>query len=115
MTAVTDEEVRLVVIALLTGVSVQELIVLRWDEIDLDAGAIHLGGEAARAIPSMSRCAAIILKKSHQRADGGEAVLHDRRGGRLSIEEIGSLVFYATDDAGLDHSHEVTPDMLRCT
>ena len=37
----------MVVIALLTGVSVQELVVLRWDEIDLDAGAIHLSGEAA--------------------------------------------------------------------
>jgi integrase len=42
VTAVTDEEVWLVVIALLTGVSVQELVMLRWDEIDLDAGAIHL-------------------------------------------------------------------------
>ena len=59
MTAI-NEEVRMVVIALLTGVSVQEQ---RWDEIDLDAGAIQLGGEAARAIPlHKSRCAALYSK-----------------------------------------------------
>jgi uncharacterized protein involved in exopolysaccharide biosynthesis len=113
--AATDEEVRLAVMALLMGVSAQELVALRWDEIDLDTGVIHLSGESARAISLQEPLRSMIVGRPRQEPDGAGTVLHDRHGGRLAIEEVGRLVFYAADDAGLDRSHEVTPDILRYT
>ena len=113
--AATDEEVRLVVVLLLTGVSAQELVALRWDEIDLNAGVIHVGGDAARAISLEEPLRSVIVGRPRQQPDGAGTVLHDRHGGRLAIDEVGRFVFYAAHDAGLDHSHEVTPDVLRYT
>src|SRR5215472_8615856 len=112
VTGATDEDVRLVVIPLLMGVSAQELVALRWDDIDLDAGVIHLGGESARVITLQEPLRNVIVERSHRRPDGAGTVLHDRQGGGLAIEEVRRLVFYAADDAGLDCSHEVTPDVL---
>jgi len=113
--AATDEDVRLVLMLLLTGVSAQELVALRWDEIDLNAGLIHVGGDAARAISLEEPLRSVIVGRPRQQPDGAGTVLHDRHGGRLAIDEVGRFVFYAADDAGLDRSHEVTPDVLRYT
>jgi uncharacterized protein involved in exopolysaccharide biosynthesis len=115
VTGATDEDVRLVVIPLLMGLNAQELVALRWDDIDLDAGVIHLGGESARVITLQEPLRNVIVERSHRRPDGAGTVLHDRQGGGLVIEEVRRLVFYAADDAGLDCSHEVTPDVLRYT
>jgi polysaccharide biosynthesis transport protein len=113
--AATDEDVRLVVMLLLTGVSAQELIALRWDEIDLNADLIHVGGDAARAISLEEPLRSMIVARLRQQPDGTGTVLHDRHGGGLAIDEVGRFVFYAADDAGLDRTHEVTPDVLRYT
>lgn len=113
--AATDEELRLVVIPLLMGVSAEELVALRWDDVDLDAGVISLSGESARTIPLQQPLRSVIVGRLRQQSDGVRTVLHDHHGGRLTIEEVGRLVFYAADDAGLDRSHEVTPEVLRYT
>ena len=111
----SEEEVQVAVIPLLMGLSAQELVALRWDDVDLDAGVIHLAGESARTIPLPQPLRSVIVGRLRQQPDGVGTVLHDRHGGRVTIEEVGRLVFYAADDAGLDRSHEVTPDVLRYT
>ena len=111
----SEEEVQVAVIPLLMGLSAQELVALRWDDVDLDAGVIHLAGESAPTIPLPQPLRSVIVGRLRQQPDGVGTVLHDRHGGRLTIEEVGRLVFYAADDAGLDRSHEVTPDVLRYT
>jgi len=113
--AATDEDERLAVLLLLTGVSAQELVALRWDEIDLKVGVIHVGGDAARAISLVEPLRSVIVGRVRQQPDGAGTVFHDRHGDRLAIDEVGRFVFYAADDAGLDRSHEVTPDVLRYT
>jgi uncharacterized protein involved in exopolysaccharide biosynthesis len=115
VTTATDEDIRLVVIPLLMGVSAAELVALRWDDIDLDTGVIRLGGESARGITLQEPLRSAIAGGSRQRPDGADTVLHDGHGGPLAIEEVGRLVFYAADDAGLDGPHEVTPEVLRYT
>ena len=111
----SEEEVQVAVIPLLMGLSAQELVALRWDDVDLDAGVIHLAGESAPTIPLPQPLRSVIVGRLRQQPDGVGTVLHDRHGGRVTIEEVGRLVFYAADDAGLDRSHEVTPDVLRYT
>ena len=111
----TDEEVRLVVLLLLAGVSTQELVALGWDEIDLEAGVIHLDGPAARGISLEEPLRSMIAGRARQQPDGAGTVFQDRDGGRLAIDDIGRFVYYAADDAGLDRSHEVSPEVLRYT
>ncbi len=115
MASATDQDARLAIILLLIGVSAQELVALRWDEIDLNAGVIHVGGEAARAIPVEEPLRSMIVRRARQRPHGDGPVLHDRHGSHLAIDDLGRFVFYAADDAGLERSHEVTPDVLRYT
>jgi polysaccharide biosynthesis transport protein len=113
--AATEDGVRLVVMSLLMGLSAQELVALGWDEIDLDAGVIHLGGESARVIPLQEPLRSMIVGRSAEQADGAGTVLRDHRGGPVTIEEVGRLVFYAADDGELDRPHDVNPDVLRYT
>jgi len=105
----------LAVISLLMGISAQELVALRWDDIDLDAGVIHLSGESDRIIPLQEPLRTVIVGRQCRQPNGAGTVLHDRHGGALAIEEVGRLVFFAADDAGLDFSHEVTPEALGYT
>ncbi len=114
-TAATGEDVRLVVLLLLAGVSAQEVVALRWDEIDPNAGVIHVGGDAPRTILLEDPLRAVIVGRMRQRRDETRTILHDSHGGRLAIDEVKRLVFYAADDAALDRSPEVTPDVLRYT
>ena len=113
--AAKDEEAHLVVLLLLTGVTAQELITLRWDDIDLNVGVIHVGGDAARTILLQEPLRGALVRRGREQPDHEGTVLHDRQGARVAIDEVGRLVLYAADDAGLVRSHEVTPDVLRYT
>jgi len=115
LAAATDPEARLVLTLLLMGMSAQELISLSWDDIDLDAGVIHLGDESPRAISLDEPLRSMIIDRQRQKPDLAATVLHDRHGNHFAIDEIGRLVLYAADEAGLDRSHEITPDALRYT
>lgn len=115
LAAATDEEARLAVMLLLIGVSAEELVALRWDAVDLDAGAIRLGGQGARAVALDEPLRSLIAGRRRQRGDEADTVLRDREGDPLALEEVARLVLYAAEDAGLDHPHGVTPDVLRYT
>jgi integrase len=110
-----DEQARLVVLLLLTGVTAQELIALRSDDIDLNAGVIHVDGEAARTILLQEPLLGALVRRGGQDPDGEGTVIRDRQGSRVAIDEVSRCVLYAADDAGLTRSYEVTPDVLRYT
>jgi integrase len=114
--AATTDDARLAVVALLIGISAEELVALRWDEIDLSAEAIHVGGETGRVVPLQDLLRSLLVAR--QRVDDTDAegtVLHDAQGAPLAIEEVERLILYGAFDAGLDRPQEVTPDTLRYT
>jgi uncharacterized protein involved in exopolysaccharide biosynthesis len=114
--AATTDDARLAVVALLIGISAEELVALRWDEIDLSAEAMHVGGETRRVVPLQDPLRSLLVAR--QRVDDTDAegtVLHDAQGARLVIEEVERLVLYSAYDAGLDRPQEVTSDALRYT
>ena len=113
--AAKDEAARLVVLLLLTGVTPQELIALRWDDIDLNAGVIRVDGDAARTILLQDPLLGALVRMGGQHPDGEGTVIRDRQGSHVAIDEVGRLVLYAADDARLTRSYEVTPDVLRYT
>ena len=51
LVAATTDDARLIVVGLLMGMTIQELVALDWEKIDLSAGAIRFGDGSARIIP----------------------------------------------------------------
>jgi succinoglycan biosynthesis transport protein ExoP len=100
------------IVALLTGLSAQEIAALRWEQIDCESGMVHVGGESARAVRLQAPLAAAL----NQRRDSSELegpILHNERGDPLSVEDLDRLVLYGAYDAGLDGPQEITAATLR--
>jgi len=106
---------RLIVTALLSGLSAGEIVALDWDQIDLDAGTIRMSGESPRIQPLDDPLRQLILGRRALQAQAAGAVLRSPSGGPLPLDDIRTLVMYAAYDAGLDGADEVTPRTLRHT
>jgi len=114
LVAAATEDARLIAVALLMGLSAEEIVALRWDEIDFAAGVIQLGGEAARIVPLDEPMRSLIVART-QRPGAAGTVLRGPDGNSLTIDEVARLVLFAAYDAGLDRPQEVTADALRYT
>ncbi len=114
VTATADDS-RLAVVALLMGMSVEELVALRWDAIDLSGDVIRLGSEDARVIPLTEPLRGLLISRRDRGPQGTAMVLSDRQGAPLAVEELGRLVLYGAYDGALDRPDEVTPAALRYT
>jgi integrase len=102
-----NDEGRLLMVALFSGLTVDEIIGLDWDDVDLDAGTIKVPGRSARLLhlgePLRGQMSA---RRAAQQPTPGPA---------SSADEAADLVMCAAYDAGLSDAHEVTPAILRHT
>lgn len=114
LVAAATEDARLIAVALLMGLSAEEIVALRWDDIDFAAGVIQLGGDAARIVPLDEPMRSLIVART-QRPGAAGTVLRGPDGNFLTIDEVARLVLFAAYDAGLDRPQEVTADALRYT
>ena len=113
--AATADDARLAVLALLSGLSTEELVALRWDEIDLSTGIIHVAGEDARPVPLHQPLRGLLDARRPLQPEAAGPVLRSARGDCPRTEEVEQLVQYGAHDAGLDRPQEVTADALRYT
>jgi succinoglycan biosynthesis transport protein ExoP len=113
--AATDEA-RTAMLAILSGMSTEDLVALRWDQIDFAAGVITLVDEDRRTV-QLEEPLRKLLKARLDREPGGApgTVFRNAKGERVGIEEIQQLIEYSAHDAGLDRPQEVTPDAVRYT
>ncbi len=111
----TADDARLVVVGLLMGMTVQELVVLDWDKIDLSGGAIHIGGGSARTLPLEEPLRGLLATRQEQPTKPAGTVLHGSDGRSLAPEEVARTVLFGAYDAGLDRPQEVTAEALRYT
>ncbi len=94
-------------VALFTGLTVEEIIGLRWDDLDLDAGTIKVPGRSARLLHLREPLRGLIsARRAGQQPTPSPA---------SNAEEVADLVMCAAYDAGLSDAHEVTPGILRHT
>ena len=115
LVAATTDDARLIVVGLLMGMTVQELVALDWDKIDLSAGAIRFGDGSARIIPMEEPLRRLLAARQVQQPKPTGAVLHGADGRALAADEISRTVLFAAYDAGLDRPQEVTAEALRYT
>src|SRR5258706_4182940 len=112
LTTATDAG-RLAVIGLLSGFNCDELINLRWRDVDLKDGKIIVVGAAPRSLPineSLANFLSSIRRDDHQ---SEVPVLCDGRGEALTIDELKSLIVYTSLDAGIEGAQEITPQAIR--
>lgn len=114
LAAAANDDARLAAVALLMGISPEELVALRWDEIDLSAGMIQVKGTAARAVPIVEPLRGLLVMRRNAQPDDA-TILQDAKGAPVAIEEVKRLILYAAYDAGLNRPDEVTPEALRYT
>jgi polysaccharide biosynthesis transport protein len=110
-----NDDGRLLITGLLTGLSAEEIVALDWDQIDLDAGTIRVGGDSARTLPLNDALRNLIAARRASQPEAAGTLLRSPSGGPLPLDDVRSLVMYAAYDAGLDGPDEVTPRALRHT
>ena len=110
-----NDDGRLLVTGLLSGLSAEEIVALDWDQVDLDAGTIRVSGESPRLVPINDPLRHLITARRALQPQAEGTLLRSPSGGRLSLEDVRSLVMYAAYDAGFDGADEVTPRTLRHT
>jgi uncharacterized protein involved in exopolysaccharide biosynthesis len=109
------DDARLACVALLMGLTADELIALRWDAIDLGGNVIRIGGASARSFVIEEPLRGLIAARHRERPGDAATLLNDADGAPISSEELARLVLYAAYDAGLERPHEITPIVLRHT
>ena len=114
VTAAT-EDARLIAVALLIGLTVEEIIALRWEDVDVTAGAIRVGGADARTLPLDEPMHALLTARQQQQAKTAGRILEKPAGDGLADAEVARLVLFTAYDAKLDRPQEVTPAVLRYT
>jgi uncharacterized protein involved in exopolysaccharide biosynthesis len=108
-------DLRTAATALLMGLSPSEIVALSWDKIDFASGVITVDGDVPRTLTLQEPLAALLKQRYGETPQRAATVLHDDRGGSLSIEDLNRLVLYGAYDAGLDRPQDVTSATLRRT
>jgi hypothetical protein len=109
------EDARLIAVGLLVGLTVEEIIALRWEDVDFAAGTFRVGGGDARTLPLDEPMSALLAARQQRQAKASERVLQNPAGEGFGDAEVTRLVFLTAYDAALDRPHEVMPSVLRYT
>jgi uncharacterized protein involved in exopolysaccharide biosynthesis len=114
VTAAT-EDARLITVALLSGLSVDEIISLRWEDVDFVAGTIRVNGADARTMPLDEAMRGLLAARQQRQGAAAGRILQKPAGDGFADAEVARLVLFTAYDAGLDRAQEVTPAVLRYT
>ena len=111
-----DDESRVALTALLSGVSPEELIELTWDNIDLETNTLRITRPTPRAIliaPEIAGLFEAMKQRKHTEAD--ERVLGATPGELVRLSHLEAVISYAAHNAGLAQPADITPTVIRHT
>ena len=111
----SSDDLCLVVVALLMGLSPAEIVTLSWDQIDFACPSINVGGAFARTIRLEEPLTTVLRQRHRSTPEAAAMILRNDRAESLTVEDLNRLVLYGAYDAGLDHPQEVTSATLRHT
>jgi uncharacterized protein involved in exopolysaccharide biosynthesis len=110
-----SEDLPLIVTALLMGLSPEELVAMRWEQIDFRSGLVHLPGQSARTIRLEEPLAGLLLERHPPASASLAAILQDERHQSMTLDGLNRAILYGAYDAGLDRPQEITAAALRHT
>jgi succinoglycan biosynthesis transport protein ExoP len=107
-----DHDTRIAMLVLLHGVAPQELVGLRWADVDLERRVLRVPGEWSREL-EIGRA---LERELVIGAAPSDSPLVPARGERpATLSDIGVALLYAAHDAGIERPSEITPAALRHT
>lgn len=109
----STDAVRIAVLALLAGLSVEELLALRWQDLDLPHAVANIAGSSARTLALPQQLTGLLQAASARCDDATKPVVADATGGAMSAPALQTLILCAAHDAGLVDAAEVTPAAVR--
>lgn len=110
-----DSAGRLLMAALFAGMAPGELAVLRWKDVDLDAGCINVAGASARQVPLVPPMREELLSRRESGAAPESLVIADGSGSAWSSADMDNHLMMLAHDAGLRHAEEVTAGAVHFT
>jgi uncharacterized protein involved in exopolysaccharide biosynthesis len=111
-----DVETRVALSALLCGVSPEELIGLKWDDLDCQANVIRLSRPVNRSFHIVPEISSLFLLLRLERKGKPEHLLLGEPGNEsLPLSHLEALISYAAHDAALAQPAEITPWVIRHT
>ena len=111
-----DEDSQVALIALLSGVSPEEMVELTWDDVDFETNTLRITRPTPRAIligPEIARLLAKAMKQ--KRAGAGDRMLGGPTGESVRLSHLDAVISYAAHDSGLEQPAEITPAVIRHT
>ena len=104
-------DARLVIAALLSGLSIDEIAALRYEDIDFDVDLICVSRVSTYSYPLREPLRHLLKVRQAARSDPFPLI--DAQGGALSSSDLEGLITCAACDAGLANPTEVTSEVLR--
>ena len=109
----SDDDSRLVVLLLLSGISLDEALALRCSDVDLGPGLIHVGGESERDVALSESLRALLAMRTT--AVSAEQLLLGHQDRPATRDTVRAQILAAAHDAGIEGVIDVTTDCLRHT
>lgn len=107
-----ERDTQLAILLLLSGISPEEALELRWRDVERGGAVVHLGGACARSVRSNAVAARYLAAAS---GSPDAPVLAAAAGQPATLESLATQLLYAAHDARLERIHEITPNALRHT
>ncbi len=107
-----DRDARVAISLLLSGISPEEALDLRWRDVDPERGVATIVRDYARTVRLNAVAAQYLAAESRLR---DAPVLRGPAGQPATLDSVSTQLVNAAHDAGLERVHEVTPHALRHT
>jgi succinoglycan biosynthesis transport protein ExoP len=108
-------DIRLLISCLLSGLTVDELCTLCWEDIDSKAGVIQPGGEDGRTISLSAALRAAVADWTPPDMTPAGLVWQTADGRSPAMDDFAAMLLYTAHDAGLTRPSEVTLEAVRHT
>ena len=108
----SDDDCRLVILLLMSGVSCDEAVKLRWSDVALSRGIVHVGDGSARNVALNEASCRLIAARPQATAS---TLLLSQSGQPMTRDSIDAQILCAAHDAGIEGATEINSDCLRHT
>ncbi len=100
---------------LLSGLTPEEVVGLRWSQVHLEEGVVHVAGSPPRLVDLSPPVLLLFRQAQKEGRDGGELVVTQGGGRGIGVAELDALLLCTAHDAGLDRPERVTAGAIRHT
>ncbi len=104
-----------IIAGLFNGLRIDEIIRLKWKNIDFDTGKLKASGASTRTIPLTPLYRSILLKNLSVTTNGDEYILRNEKSAPFPLKTTEECILEAAEQAQIRDPQQITPEALRHT